>query len=959
MTLLKQYFDLHKEYKSKYGENTFLLMQVGSFFEVYSKEETEENMQTFSKLCDLRIASKGEHYMAGFRDYMLEKYISKLVEESYTAVVYVQEEKTGIIERKLQGVYSPGTTFLEEKKMSLSNHFACIWIYKTPKSPSVILFGISVLNIFTGKVEVFEYQELYYHNPTTYDQLERFFSIYQPTETVVIHNLEKENVDSILQYLNLKQRKVTTLYEKDPLYGKQIARCESQRYQKEILQKYYPHLTKELLMDTLFEKMIAFQSLCFLLDYVNQHHAGLTHKLSDPKMDPLDLSLTLANHSLKQLNILDTEYTGPYSSVLSLLNTCRTKIGRREFQTVLLNPSRDKKKLQDSYELIEYCLEQKYDTTSLLLKLSDVEKMGRKRMMEKVCPRDYFLLHQTCQLISNYLIEKGNDNVKDLWLSSLKSSKVLQEITTIQETMRKYLNVENAEHVLELDETCDLLIQQGIDLELDNACRQKLECSAKFKSICEYLNGFYYFYDKKCEEAFKVYVTDKSGTSLHITKRRMTVISKLLKPSVTLTFYSTYTQRKESFEFHPALLAFQDYNSQTYTVVSQELTSLMQEMLTTVDTFLIQLKRVYRDFHVFMNISYEYLIRCIQKMDMMNTHCENVRKYKYCKPVIQDRERSFIKATKMRHALIEHLELRESYVANDVDLGGDSDSDSQGVLLFGTNAVGKTSYIKSIGICVILAQAGMYVPCATFEYCPYEYLFTRIIGNDNLFKGLSTFAVEMSELRVILQKCNAKSLILGDELCSGTEIDSALSIFVSGLMDIYQKQSSFIFATHFHTLQTFQEIKDMTRLKMKHLTVQYNYERQTLVYGRTLCDGPGESTYGLEVCKSLALPDDFLKRAYAIRNRQLDQGSILLYKESKYNKEKIRTVCEFCKKKKGTEIHHLEYQKDSAIPMIHHVSNLSSICEDCHQHIHALGLVYEKRKTLDGDYVFLTKEKEN
>ena len=116
MSLVKQYFELLKEYKSKYGEHTFLLMQVGSFFEVYSKQEMDENIQSFSKIGDLRIACKGEHFMAGFRDYMLDKYIQKIVEESYTAVIYIQEEKTGIIERKLHGVYSPGTSFLEEEK---------------------------------------------------------------------------------------------------------------------------------------------------------------------------------------------------------------------------------------------------------------------------------------------------------------------------------------------------------------------------------------------------------------------------------------------------------------------------------------------------------------------------------------------------------------------------------------------------------------------------------------------------------------------------------------------------------------------------------------------------------------------------------------------------------------------------------------------------------------------------
>ena len=88
--------------------------------------------------------------------------------------------------------------------------------------------------------------------------------------------------------------------------------------------------------------------------------------------------------------------------------------------------------------------------------------------------------------------------------------------------------------------------------------------------------------------------------------------------------------------------------------------------------------------------------------------------------------------------------MRELYVTNDLELGNTNKKDySNGVLLYGTNAVGKTSFIKSIGISIIMAQAGLFVPCKTFEYYPYNYIFTRILGNDNIFKGLSTFAVEM------------------------------------------------------------------------------------------------------------------------------------------------------------------------------------------------------------------------
>jgi DNA mismatch repair protein MutS len=940
MSLIRQYFDLLKEYKSKYGEKTFLLLQVGSFFEVYSREELDPYIQSFSSVCDLRVASKGEHFMAGFRDYVLDKYINRMVEESYTVVVFIQEEKGGIIERKLHGVYSPGTCFVEEDR-KISNNFACIWLYKTPRAPSVLIFGISVLNIFTGKMDVFEYQEVYSPNPTTYDPLERFFSIYQPTETILLHNMD--DVQTLLQYLNIKQ-KITVLQEKDPIYGKQMLKCESQRFQKEILSKYYPKLNKGLLMDSFFEKIIAFQSMCFLLDYVSQHNPGLTDHLMEPTLDQLDNTLILANHSLKQLNILDTEYTGRYSSVLSMLNTCRTKIGRRAFEKALLQPSRDKDQLRSSYEWIEHCLTIGFDLSSMLPTLCDIEKWDRKRILEKVIPREYHALYTTCDTLLDYL-----KTVDDKWAIRLNAEKVKLDAERIRDKLSSFFVLNVAEKTQDLDESCEGLIQRGVDSTLDGACREKMECVSKLESVRKYLNGLYSLYDKKCEDAFKFHETDKSGVSIHITKRRMGLIKKMPQ-EVKLDFLSSYTNCRETFLFHPSDLKTYEYNAQTFGIHSMELAEWIQKKSTTAEAFLTHLKRVYKGFHSSMESSCDSIVKCIQTLDLMNTQCENIRTYKYCKPELKDSTKSYIKATRMRHALIEHIETRETYVPNDVDLGGDT----QGILLFGTNAVGKTSYIKSIGICIILAQAGMYVPCDTFEYCPYDYLFTRIIGNDNLFKGLSTFAVEMSELRVILQKATSTSLILGDELCSGTEMDSALSIFVSGLMDIYRKESSFIFATHFHTLQTFEEIKQMDRLKMKHLTVRYNYELKTLIYGRTLCEGPGESTYGLEVCKSLALPDDFLERAYSIRNRQLDQGSILLYKESSYNREKIRSICEFCKKTKGTEIHHLSYQKDTE-HQVHHEANLSSICENCHHHIHSLGLVYERRKSIDGDYLFLKK----
>ena len=133
-------------------------------------------------------------------------------------------------------------------------------------------------------------------------------------------------------------------------------------------------------------------------------------------------------------------------------------------------------------------------------------------------------------------------------------------------------------------------------------------------------------------------------------------------------------------------------------------------------------------------------------IDMLQCKCYVAHKYNYCRPKIADAEKSYMSFKGIRHPLIEHIQTNELYVTNDLDIG----KDTNGLLLYGTNAVGKTSLIKSIGISVVMAQAGMFVPCSSFEYCPYSSIFTRILGNDNIFKGLSTFAVEMSELRTIL-----------------------------------------------------------------------------------------------------------------------------------------------------------------------------------------------------------------
>ena len=368
-------------------------------------------------------------------------------------------------------------------------------------------------------------------------------------------------------------------------------------------------------------------------------------------------------------------------------------------------------------------------------------------------------------------------------------------------------------------------------------------------------------------------------------------------------------------------------------------------------------------FNKFVNIFEQYqchlesIINFVTLVDLLYTKAAIAKKYKYCKPNIVTKDKSFVDAKQLRHCLIERFQMNELYVTNDIVLG---DGVVDGILLYGTNAVGKTSFIRALGVSVIMAQSGLYVPCTEFNYKPYKSIFTRIIGNDNIFKGLSTFAVEMSELRTILRLMDQDSFILGDELCSGTETLSAISIFVAGIRQLHKSRSSFIFATHLHEIVNYEEIISLNSVHLKHMEVKYDKQRDLLIYDRKLKDGPGNNMYGLEVCKSLSLPQEFLDDAYEIRMKYHPEGqSILSLKQSRYNSNKIVGTCEKCGKNMGSEVHHLQYQSNSDIngyivnddSVFHknNLANLMTLCESCHDEIHKTNTKQKKVKTNKGD----------
>ena len=990
MALINEYFDLNEKYLKLYSTNMILLIQVGSFFEVYGKKNKSTNIITsnqigdFARICELNVVDKNIYVasvsvdesivMAGFKDVMIDKYLKKLQDAGFTIVVYVQDQQAKNTTRSLAGIFSPGTYFGTEDNHQLTNNTTCIWIeyveYKTSifsSNGKIVIVGVANLDIYTGKTSIFQFTEVYANNPTTYDELERFISIYNPTEAIIISNLPSKEIEDIIQYINIQCKSIHKIGDDDYKNSELVKNSEKQTYQLELLRKFYPSMNIDVMFETVYDNHIATQSFCYLLDFIYKHNPHLVNNISEPIFENCSQRLILANHSLKQLNIIqDNLFRGKYSSVIKMLNCCVTAMGKRKFAYDFLNPTTDIDYLQKEYDITEHVLltyhNQSHPFFVKLSEVSDISKFTRQIIMKKISPKQIYQLYYNLQTIRHIYDMLKND---DTFMTYLKHPNIVNYCDLICDFITSNIEISLCKNL----DYCDTnFIKRGINQELDDNTKILMESHDQLITITTYLNSLISIFEKntKVSDYIKCHETEKNHFSLISTKRRSLLLKNALtNKSVKLTYVSSYSGEVSSLIFdcstsNMVLVAYSATNNQIscpqIDTLCRNIGTIKSELKTIINKVYVDILGQLESYQPVL----ENIINFVTLVDVVSAKMTIAKKYTYCKPVIcKDADKSFIEATDLRHCLIENIQQNEIYVPNDITLGNGI---VDGILLYGTNAVGKTSFIRSIGIAVIMAQAGLYVPASSFKFNPYKYIFTRILGNDNLFKGLSTFAVEMYELRTILRFANSNSLILGDELCSGTESTSAISIFVAGIQNIHEKNSSFIFSTHLHEIVEYEEITNLTNVKQMHMEVVYDRENDILIYDRKLKDGPGTNTYGLEVCKSLDLPVDFLNLAHQIRVKYHPKyNNVLSMKRSHFNTKKLMTLCEMCKKKVGTEVHHLQHQShaDNAGTIIptsnscspfnkNHLANLVTLCERCHTQLHDTGDEHKKIKTSHG-----------
>jgi DNA mismatch repair protein MutS len=224
--------------------------------------------------------------------------------------------------------------------------------------------------------------------------------------------------------------------------------------------------------------------------------------------------------------------------------------------------------------------------------------------------------------------------------------------------------------------------------------------------------------------------------------------------------------------------------------------------------------------------------------------------------------------------------------------------------------------LKSVALAVVMAQSGCFVPASELRLCPFSNIITRLSGKDNMHGGQGTFAVEMSELTTILSLATPQSLVLGDEICHGTEYPSAISIVAASIKDMVALNMNFLFATHLHALAAMPGVTDLPTVQFKHFHVETRIRANgdtEIIYNRKLQPGSGPATYGIEVAAAQGIPERVIKEAHRIRRELCGEATTIVdTRTSHYNASVILDRCGVpgCKEK-ATETHHIRFQCDA------------------------------------------------
>ena len=519
-----------------------------------------------------------------------------------------------------------------------------------------------------------------------------------------------------------------------------------------------------------------------------------------------------------QRNLELLEDGGP--SLLGALNSCRSPMGRRTLREWILRPLLDIKAINRRLDGVEALLENPGDRRGLrdlLGECRDVERAVARLGMNSGTPRDMGAIRDTLRLLPRILPLAAGGPLGE-WTAGLP------DFSGIGGELQLALEEE-----LPRLKSAGAIIRPGYDAELDEWRRTGEGASAWLDEYLEKIR------EETGISRIKAGYNRVFGYYLEVGKAAAEKLPDGFIRKQTLV-------NAERF-ITPEMKAFEDrMNSATAEIERRE-----EELYVRLVELVLERAE-----------DLQALGRALATLDVLASLAETAREMGYTRPSVNDGFDLHIKNG--RHPVVEKVLADSPFVPNSFSL---ERAARRIALITGPNMAGKSTYLRSAALLVIMAQMGSFIPAESAEIGLCDRVFTRIGARDDLARGSSTFMVEMLETANILHNVTDRSLVILDEVGRGTSTYDGMSIawaVLEYLADGCGAEPRTLFATHYHELTCLEDRFP----SVENLTMSVKEEDGRVFFLHRVAKGSADRSYGIEVARLAGLPAPVLRRAFEL-----------------------------------------------------------------------------------------------
>ncbi len=938
-----------KQYRPIYGPNTAVFMMVGGFYEIYDLIDPESgqarcNTREIADILNIRLTIRKDDVPAGYDGMFwgfpidaLHKWAGRLTDVGWTVIVVDQaSEKVGKkIQRKVARILSPGTHF-ENNGVGDTRSISGIYFVPATAHGDAPMYGAAAFDLSTGITVTTGGQTYGRIDSWKCDELAHFLHVQGTTEIIVYWAGDAINMPSE-EYLRRQFN-----YPRSALHLRHLPSLGAlaQSHNREAFFREVYNIQSLLPV----RKWLGLMSACAdndttianaeeaaltqLLLFIKQMNPSTFQKLHINRAYVASSHMILGNNALTQLQIIAPRLQ---DSVLSLFQSCVTPMGRRAIKRRLLTPLTDRERLQAAFreitEMQALTEENGREVFRRLREIYDLPRLHRRLTCAQLDPTDIYCLHQSylaAESLPAFLpaslapptglidaLRKWRTEFFETEFSVDKACRATDDITFLQTSTTHYAELHKCEENLAV------------------AAREAADFCTRCKSFAAVAAD---------SNAVRIEPQEAVPYAIKATPVAAKELERALKPGGAAALVPAFRDAKlralksASWIEAPWLSTLNDRVNRLRSAMKRGVESVLPDICNRLTAAADGI--------------WDQLEAWIERCDIARCIAIEAAQRGYVCPTLVEPAQdggAVFSATNLRHPLIESILTRTEYVKHTVEFN----NSSRGWLVYGMNASGKSSLMKAIGIAIHLAQCGCFVPASSCNISPFTALYTRIINRDDLWAGMSSFAVEMSEMREFLDTADKGSMILGDELCNGTESQSAKAIVAAGIDWLAEKHARYFFATHLHGLLEILPSPESISLAVWHLRVTYDAARDRLIYDRSLKPGPGSTLYGLEVARAMHLPVAFLEKAHTYRRRLLGTVSEVEAETSSWNSALTRRCCEVCNHEivRDLEVHHIRPRVEALGSRAgsrfadgsarDDLRNLIVVCQACHDAHHA------------------------